>query len=66
MIGKCIQGSGLHQILVEAGVYGPTILGQILDGKHRKRRMEAHMIIYLSLYKIYLDRLIESKPQVLT
>ena len=62
VIGKYILGSGLDQMLIEAGVYGPTTLGQILEGKHMKRGMEAHMIIYLSLYKVYVDNVLERYP----
>ena len=53
VIGKYIQCSGIDQVLIEAGNYGTTTLGQILEGKHMKRTMEAHMVIYLSLCKIY-------------
>lgn len=54
VLGKYINGSGLDQILIESDVYGPTTLGQIINGKHMKRGMEAHMILYLSLLKVYL------------
>ena len=40
-----MQGSGNDQVFVEAGVYGPTNLGQILDGKHMKIGMEAHLAL---------------------
>ena len=36
-IGKYIEGSGLDQILIEAVIYGPASLAQILRGKHMKR-----------------------------
>ena len=52
VIGKYIQGSGMNQVLIEAGIYGTTTLGQILEGKHMKRAMEVHMVIYQSLCKI--------------
>ena len=54
----------MERILIEAGVYGPTTLSQILQGKHIKRGMEAHMVIYLSRYKIYLENFIELHPEV--
>lgn len=55
VIGKYIQGSGVDQVLVKAGIYGITTLGQILEGKHMKRAMEAHMVISLSLCTIYSE-----------
>ena len=57
VLGKYISCSGLDQVLVDAGIYGPTTLGQILDGKHMKRGFEAHMVLYLSLSKLYYDDL---------
>ena len=63
VIGKYIQGSGIDQVLIEAGIYGTTTLGQILQGKHMKRAMEAHMVIYLSLCKIYLEQVFQKHPE---
>ena len=45
VLGKYISGSGLDQVLVNVGAYGPTTLAQILDGKHMKRGVEAHMVV---------------------
>lgn len=64
VIGKYINGSGLDQTLIEAGIYGPTTLGQILEGKHMKRGMEAFMTLYLSLYKLYLDSSLDPYPEI--
>ena len=36
VIGKYILGSGIDQMLNEAGMYGPTTIGQIFEGKHMK------------------------------
>ena len=63
VIGKYIQGSGIDHVLIEAGIYGTTTLGQILEGKHMKRAMEAHMVIYLSLCKIYLEQFFQKHPE---
>ena len=46
-IGKYIEESGLDRLFVEAGLYGESTLSQILNGKHMKRAMEAHLTIYL-------------------
>ena len=64
-MGKYIAGSGLDRVLTESGIYGPTTLGQIIDGKHMKRCMEAHMILYLSLNKLYLKGALEKHPHFL-
>ena len=57
VLGKYIFGSGLDQSFLEADIYGPTTLGQILDGKHMKRGMKAHTMLYLSLTRCYYDYL---------
>ena len=49
-IGKYIQDSGIDQTFIEAGLYGPPTLNQILRGKHMKDGMEAHTVMYLSLH----------------
>ena len=63
VIGKYVQGSCIAQVLIEAGIYGMTTLGHILEGKHLKRAMEVHMVIYLSLCKIYLEQLFGKHPE---
>ena len=64
VIRKYILGGGIDQMLNEAGVYGPTTIGQSFEGKHMKRGMEANMIIYLSLYKVYVDNVLERYPDL--
>ena len=53
-MGKYIQDSGIDQTFIETGLYGPATLNQILRGKHMKSEMEAHMVIYLCLRKMYI------------
>ena len=62
-MGKYIQDSGIDQTFIEAGLYRPATLNQILTGKHIKRGMEAHMVIYLCLHKIYLKKLFTKCPE---
>ena len=63
VIGKCIQGSGIDLVLIEAGIYGTTTLGEILEGKHMKRATEAHMVIYLLLCRFYLEQFFQKHPE---
>ena len=35
-------------------------MGQIKDSKHLYRALEAHTVLYLSLYKIYIETLIDN------
>ena len=63
-MGKYIAGSGLDRVLTESGIYGPTTLGQFFYGKHMKRCMEAHIVLFLSLNKLYLKRALEKHPNL--
>ena len=62
-MGKYIQDSGIDQTLFEAGLYGPGTLNEILSGKHMKRGMEAHNVIYLCLHKMYMKEFFTKYPE---
>ena len=55
-IGKFIGNSGLDEIFVESGIYGPQTLEQIKSGKHLKRSFEAYLTLYIALYELYLEK----------
>ena len=46
------------------GIYGTTTIAQIKDGKHMYRALEAHFSLYLALYKLYIDKLIDSHQTI--
>lgn len=62
-LGKYVEGSGIDQAWVEAGIYSPTTVTQILGGKHMYRALEAHMITLLALYNQYFQSFLASKPE---
>ena len=62
ILGKFIDGIGLDQSFQEAGIYGETTMGQIKEGKHLYRALEAHFILYLSIYRKYIAKLTEFHP----
>ena len=43
-LGRYIEGSGLDDIWIEKGLYGPAVIRQIFSGKHLKRGVEAHLV----------------------
>ena len=67
-IGRYIECSGIDQLWVEAGMYSPTTVRQIIEGKHLYRAMEAHMVTLITLYSLLLPALwyngIEGKTEV--
>ena len=52
-LGKYIENSGLDRLFIETGIYAEGTLGQIINGKHMKRCLEAHTSMYLSLFEIF-------------
>ena len=50
VIGKNINFSGLDEAFIEANIYGPTTLQQIIGGRHYKRSFEAFLALYMSLF----------------
>ena len=47
-----------------SGIYGNTTMGQIKDGKHMYRALEAHMTLYLALSKNYLEHFVEQNIEI--
>ena len=48
VLGKIINNSDLDLNFEEAGIYGPSTLRQIKEGKHLYRSLEAHFVLYLT------------------
>ena len=44
VLGKYIEYSGIDSLFLESGIYGETTLKQIMQGKHMKRGVEAHVL----------------------
>ena len=61
-LGKYVEGSGIDQAWVEAGLYSPTTVTQILNGKHMYRALEAHTVILLALYSLYFRKFLQLQP----
>ena len=61
-LGKYVEGSGIDQAWVEAGLYSPTTVTQILNGKHVYRAIEAHTVTLLALYSLYFRNFLQLQP----
>ena len=64
VLGKIIDASGLDMSLSIADIYGNTTVEQIKSGKHVYRSFEGYLTLYLSLYKIYLQKFIDTNPLI--
>ena len=54
-IGSSIEASGIDDAWVEADIYGPTTTRQILEGRHMKRAVTAHIITLQALSDLFMD-----------
>ena len=61
--GASIGDSGLEDTWCEAGLYGPTTIHQILEGKHLKRALDAHLTTYQALFDLYMDVFMSENPE---
>ena len=59
VLGKIIDASGLDMSPSIADIYGTATVEQIKSGKHVYRSFEGYLTLYLSLYKIFLQKIID-------
>ena len=64
VLGKIINSSGLDLSFEEAGIYGPATLCQIKEGKQLYHSLEAHFVLYLTLYQKYITKMLEKHPDI--
>ena len=64
VLGKIINNSGLDLTFEEAGIYGPATLCQIKEGKQLYHSLEAHFVLYLTLYQKYITKMLEKHPNI--
>ena len=64
VLGKIINNSGLDLSFEEAGIYGPATLCQIKEGKQLYHSLEAHFVLYLTLYQKYITKMLEKYPDI--
>ena len=61
---SAIEDSGLDEAWSEADIYGPTTTRQMLEAKHMKRALEAHMTTVQALYDLYVEEFFLDHPQL--
>ena len=61
-LGKYVEGSGIDQAWIEAGLYSRTTVTQILNGKNLYRSLEAHIVTLLALYDLYFKSVLAKEP----
>ena len=61
-IGSYIEGSGIDSVWIESDVYGSATVKQILDGKHVKRGVNAHMVTLQAFFQLYTEAFFSAHP----
>ena len=64
-IGAFIEDSGIDLCWIEADLYGPTTVKQIIDGNHVKRGQAAHMVTLQALFAMYQNAFFLQEPEFL-
>ena len=59
-IGCYVEDSGLDTCWLEADIYGPATIKQILEGNHVKRGEAAHLVTLQALFALYQKAFIQS------
>ena len=54
-IGAFIDNSGIDMAWIEADLYGPSTVKQILEGNHIKRAETAQLVTLQSLFTLYQE-----------
>lgn len=62
--GNLIEGSGLDDAWVEADLYGPATVRQILECRHYKRAINAHTITLQALFLLFQDAFFRSHTEL--
>ena len=63
-IGSMVENSGIDDAWIAADIYGPTTTRQILEGRHTKRAVNAHISTLLVFFKMYWSELVREKPEL--
>jgi len=63
-LGKSIENSGIDDTWIEADVCGLATTRWILKCDHYKRSLRAHVLMYMALYELPLDKFFKEKPHI--
>jgi ethanolamine utilization microcompartment shell protein EutS len=64
VLGAAIEESGIDQLWIEADIFGSTTVKQILDAKHVRRAITAHVTSLQALFHLHQEVLVEKHPNI--
>ena len=62
-LGKKMKGSGLSEIVIEAGVCASGSLDMVMSGKHFSRALRVHKVTLEALERLLIEKFEQSLPQ---
>ena len=62
-LGKQMKGSGLSEIVIEAGVCASGSLDKVMSGKHFNRALRVHKVTLEALERLLIEKFEQSLPQ---
>ncbi|KAL5009323.1 hypothetical protein ScPMuIL_014904 [Solemya velum] len=63
-IGSSIENSGIHDAWIAADIYNPATTRQILEDKHIKRAVIAHISTLLAMFQLYQQEVFNKHPEL--
>ena len=63
-IGSFMDGSGLDLCWIEAELYGAATVKQIIEGRHVKRGITAHLTTVQALFTLYVEAFFKDKGEL--
>ena len=63
-IGAAVEGSGINDAWVTADIYGPVTPRKILEGKHMRRSVDAHIMTLQVFFDLYIETLYKEQTDL--
>lgn len=61
-IGATVEGSGIDDAWISSDMFGPLTVRQILEGRHMRRSLEAHITTLQVFFDLYMQEFIKENP----
>lgn len=63
-IGATVEGSGIDDTWIAAEIYGPLTTQQILEGKHMRRSLDAHIMTLQVFFDLYIEAFLKDQTDL--
>lgn len=59
-----MEGSGIDDAWIAAEIYGPLTTRQILEGKHMRRSLDAHIMTLQVFFDLYIEAFLKDQTDL--